>query len=342
MSDKKSPDEPQRRAGAKKHETPDLRKVDRFSSDFDFLLINSPIYDELHPQIVTCVTSKRKNPNVVFAVVTYGGMADVAYKIGRYLQSVYDDVVAFVPTACKSAGTLLVTSAKSVVMTPFGELGPLDVQLRQRDEIFGRRSGLITRAAISDLKVHAFELFKYFMYQITDRSQGSISFKASADVAARTTSEIMGRIYEQINPDMLGQDFRDLSVATEYCTRLNERFKNVTTRGDDPEHTGVGRLVHGYPSHDFVIDFEEARGLFERVELPGRVLYKIMRARLNELALPRPTSSRVVDIFETSEYAHEPESTPPATEGSHKDAAPPETAAARDPRRKTEAAGGLA
>ena len=45
----------------------------------------------------------------VLILVTYGGLANVAYRVARYLQTVYDeDVVAFIPVQCKSAGTLLV------------------------------------------------------------------------------------------------------------------------------------------------------------------------------------------------------------------------------------------
>jgi hypothetical protein len=191
-------------------------------------------------------------------------------------------------------------------MSPFGELGPLDVQLRQRDEIFGRRSGLITRAAISDLKIHAFELFEHFMLEITDRGQGSISFKTAAEIAASFSGEVMGKIYGQINPDMLGQDFRDLTVATEYCTRLNRKFENIKVNQRDTDDTGIKRLVHQYPSHDFVIDFEEAKEIFQRVELPTATLRRVMKAKLIDMVVPHSTASIVVELFETSEYAETP------------------------------------
>lgn len=271
---------------------------DPFRSGYDFLILNSPIDEDLFLRVMRVVSPKRVNSRVVVAVVTYGGLADEAYRIGRYLQSVYDEVVAFVPSVCKSAGTLLITAAHSVFISPFGELGPLDVQLRQKDEIMGRRSGLITRAAISDLKTHTFELFEHFMLEIIQSSGGNVSFRTAADVAARTTADVMSRVYEQINPDTLGQDFRDLNVATQYCGRLNRRFQNIAS-------DGIRRLVHDYPAHDFVIDLEEAREIFTRVELPTPTLYMPLREHAADMVLPHGGSQSVIKMVEFGERENE-------------------------------------
>jgi hypothetical protein len=304
MSESESPKKPQPPDGEETISNPD-----KFASGYDFLLVNSSMQGLLYPRVMRSVLGGRKNSKLVLCLITYGGSADVAYRIGRYLQSVYDEITVFIPSMCKSAGTLLATAAHSIVMTPFGELGPLDVQLRQRAEIFGRRSGLITRAAISDLKNHTFELFEHFMLEITGR--GSISFKTAAEIAARTSAEIMGRIYEQINPDLLGQDFRDLNVATEYCERLNGKFENIQVDVHDPESNGIKRLVHGYPSHDFVIDFEEAKEIFQRVELPSDLLYAILQDERTGTIVPRD-SGMLVEISQTSDYIGVEASEPPA------------------------------
>ena len=42
----------------------------------------------------------------------------------------------FIPRRCKSAGTLLLIGATSLIISDRGELGPLDVQLSKPDEIF--------------------------------------------------------------------------------------------------------------------------------------------------------------------------------------------------------------
>ena len=76
-------------------------------------------------------------------------------------------------------------------------------------------------------------------------------------------------IYAQINPEVLGQDFMDLTVAEKYCERLNKSSRNL-------KPGAIHRLVYEYPTHDFVIDFEEASELFESVEQPTVTLISLL------------------------------------------------------------------
>jgi hypothetical protein len=112
---------------------------DLYASDFDFLLINGEMNETMFGTVMRAVSKYRRNKKLVLIVVTYGGVANPTYRTARYLQSVYDEIHAFVPSLCKSAGTLMVTAAHTLIVSPLGEMGPLDVQLMQKDEILGRR-----------------------------------------------------------------------------------------------------------------------------------------------------------------------------------------------------------
>lgn len=253
---------------------------DRFASGHDFLVINHEIDDALFSDVLGCVTEHKKNPKVVVLLITYGGSANVAYRVARFLQTAYDHVVVCVPSVCKSAGTLIAVGTHCVMCMAFGEVGPLDVQLLRRDEIWGRRSGLTTRSALADLKNHSFEFFQHFLIEITARSGGSVSFKLAAEIAGKITSEVLSGIYAQINPEALGQDFMDLKVAEQYCDRLDMHTKNLKPKA-------IQRLVYGYPSHDFVIDFEEAKELFYNVELPTETIIALLKRRMRDLLAER-------------------------------------------------------
>ncbi len=264
MSKNGSPKSPQSR-----EESAHPQIEDRYATGYDFLLINHDIDSNLFGNVFECVTTKRQNDKVVVLVVTFGGLANVAYRVGRFLQTMYEEVVVFIPSLCKSGGTLLVAAAHRVIIIGFGELGPLDVQLFRRDEIWGQRSGLTTRSALLDLKEHTFELFDHFIVSIIARSRGSVSFRLAAEIAAKATGQMMSTIYAQINPEALGQDFMDLRVAEKYCERLNKKSGNIM-----PE--AIRRLVYDYPSHDFVIDFEEAKEIFHNVELPTPTILSLL------------------------------------------------------------------
>ena len=118
------------------------------------------------------------------------------------------------------------------------------------------------------------------MLNIVKSSGGAVTFKLAAEISAKISSEVMSRVYEQVNPDALGQDFRDLSVATKYCELLHKRSRNLRPGA-------IKRLVHDYPSHDFVIDAEEAKEIFERLEPPSAALYHLMAQRAADIFIPK-------------------------------------------------------
>jgi hypothetical protein len=82
----------------------------------------------------------------------------------------------------------------------------------------------------------------------------------------------------------------DLNVAKKYCERLNKRSGNL-------KYGAIDRLVYEYPTHDFVIDFEEAKELFEHVELPTATLIKLMEARMAAVFRPRLRRQGVVEML---------------------------------------------
>ena len=197
--------------------------------------------------------------NAFFVLTTTGGDAQAAYRIARFFQLTSKKFYLCVPSMCKSAGTLIALGAHEIVMSPFAELGPLDVQLVQRDEIDQSRSGLVVDTALEGLAKKTLETFETIMLHITFGSGKSISFEAASKVAANLTTGTMSQIYARIKPDDLGNDLRNLRVAEAYGTRLAKHGQN--TKPDT-----VSRLVHKYPSHDFIIDADEAKTLFENVD----------------------------------------------------------------------------
>ena len=208
-------------------------------------------------------------PNAIMFLTTFGGHADQAYRIARLLQNTTDTFYLCLPAECKSAGTLITLGANELFMTPVSELGPLDVQLRQRDEIGQRRLGMTVRTALEGLSDETFKVFENAMLKITLSSYQAIGFDVASRVASTIATGVMAPVYAQIDPEKLGADLRDLSVATAYGTRLIEHGGNAT-RG------AVRQLVEDYPTHGFIIDNAEADTLFETVKGPTEEMHKLM------------------------------------------------------------------
>jgi len=199
--------------------------------------------------IITVKGNKTDRTNVVLILATLGGEADAAYRIASYLKSVYKKITVYILGLCKSAGTLIACGADEIVFSDFGELGPLDVQLMKADELT-RTSGLCYSQAIAFLQNQAFSVFEDCLLNIKQRSGGSITTKTAAEVGEKIAVGLLAPISGQIDPMRLGEFERAARIAFEYGRRLcgNERI--------------IHRLISGYPSHEFVIDFNEAKKLF--------------------------------------------------------------------------------
>ncbi len=237
------------------------------SEKADIYLWNGPINEEGLGELVSSAT--REQENGILILTTFGGSANSAYRAARYMQTLYASFTVVVPSFCKSAGTLITLGAHRLIMTEFAELGPLDVQLVKRDELGERRSGLLLRSALTHLNEHSMTLFSHFMMSIKSASGGLIRFKLASELAAEMTTGLLSDVYCQIPPEMLGQDYQDLMVAYEYGKRL------ASFSGSSSEEA-IYHIIHGYPSHDFVIDKREAATLFNEIDDPTPEMYELL------------------------------------------------------------------
>lgn len=193
----------------------------------------------------------------VLVLTTYGGYAESAYIIARLFRRIYGEFNVCVFGPCKSAGTLLALGATQLVMGERGELGPLDVQLSEKDELARSGSGLEIFTSLNVLTETAFRAFETFLFETVRRSGGNITTRTAAKIATELTIGIVAPMAEQIDPVRLGHEQRAMSIASRYAERLGVR------------EVAIQQLTLGYPSHEFVIDREEAEKLLENVREPN-------------------------------------------------------------------------
>lgn len=246
-------------------------------------------------------------------IETPGGSANAAYKISRFLQDQYKEFFVYIPEECYSAGTLLCVGANKLFMGPLSQLGPLDAQLLKRDELGHRKSGLVAKSAFHALADATFELYEDIALKIIARSRGLVSFKVASEISAQISSNVMSSVYAHFDPNVLGEDRRDIEVAMQYGLRLAEYSENADART-------IRKLVTGYPSHDFIIDRREALRLFENIDFPSNELM-ILGSVLKEMA--KLCSGRYVGRLDTDDEAKE-------VENGEQDSAPEEDQEPRD------------
>jgi hypothetical protein len=241
--------------------SPEVRELARkiaASEKADLYLYSGPINENGFGELIQAFD--QQHDTAILILTTNGGSANAAYRIARWLQNIYGSFAVLICSYCKSGGTLVATGACRLIMSSAsGELGPLDVQLNKRDELWEQRSGLTLRNALTSLEERAESLFTSLMVSLKTGSRGSVRFRLAAELAGELTRGLFAPIYEQITPEGLGEDFQELMVAVDYGNRLAKVGNNIS-------EVAIRRLVHDYHSHDFVIDAAEARTLFAHVD----------------------------------------------------------------------------
>ena len=207
------------------------------------------------------ITRAPSRPNVLYVLCTFGGDAHTAYSMTRRLQAQYEQVYMYVAGFCKSAGTLMAIGSDKLILDEAAELGPIDVQMKDKDELFGSISGLNIDESITALREQTIDFFRANLVDLV--TGGNLSTRTSAEIATQLSVGLFSRIISQIDPLRLGETRRAVNIAIAYGNRLIQNNRGNT----NIDH--LARLVQGYPDHDFVIDSQEARELFFSVRQPS-------------------------------------------------------------------------
>lgn len=244
--------------------------------DADVIYCNGPIQRPADKNLIEQCIARNRRTNVLLVLVTMGGDADAAYRIARCLQSKYERFFLYVSGYCKSAGTLVASGAHELIVSDHGELGPMDVQMSKKDELWEMQSGLTVMDTLGALEKKAFDAFEKMFLDIKVKSDGSITLKTAAQIATQIATGLFAPLYDQVDPLHIGEAGRAMSIAGCYGQRL-------LTEGQNIELRELQFLMSEYPSHGFVIDRAEAVHLFKNVREPNEQ-ERLLAEKLGEQA----------------------------------------------------------
>jgi hypothetical protein len=171
-----------------------------------------------------------------------GGSIDAAYNIGLLLRKYApDELNIIVPRWAKSAATVLACAGDKIEMTPVAELGPVDPQIRMLIAIERRTE------QFSPLDIES--TLQLIRDEFKDGHQ-----------------ELAQGLLERLQfPLTLGGIKKSLDVGEQYITYLltSRMFNGEADKAKQIAY----RLVHGYSTHAFCIDCDEAKSIGLRAEL---------------------------------------------------------------------------
>jgi hypothetical protein len=212
-------------------------------------------YDEIGFEVFKGFQSKRRSipENKPFGLLieSGGGDAHYAYRIGRMLQRRTSDITMIVPQYAKSAATLLTLGGRHLSLSRDAELGPLDVQIfdRQKEE-YG--SALDDVQALERLNIFAIAAVDQSMMMYMGRT-GKRTDVLLPQVLQYVTN-FLRPLLEKIDTVEYTRKSRELKVAEDYAVRLM-----MSNYGIDVAKRIARQLVERYATHGFVIDRREAR-----------------------------------------------------------------------------------
>jgi len=199
-------------------------------------------------------------------VASPGGDLEAAYLVARELRRRFTRLTVYVPFRAKSAATLLCLAADELVLGRLGELGPLDQQYdeRQKADFPLNTSRLLLFKALEQLQVAATDMYDDVVSRILKQS-GMRPFEACSK-AAELTSSLCGPLYAQLDPARLAESARGLELGGGYAERLLRRYRPAFYAENG--RGLIQRLVHDYPAHSFILDWEEVQELGLPARLP--------------------------------------------------------------------------
>lgn len=257
--------------------------------DADLWLFSGPIMEQAYRELVKTFAERphdrERRETLYLYITTYGGSAEAAFKMSRLFQNFYKRTVMLIFGPCKSAGTLIAIAADELAFGPFGEIGPLDIQIIKPEELVWI-SGLDATEGLKVAGERLFGLYDGYVQKILSRSGPSLSFRTVNMIAKDLASEFIRPIAAQIDPNRLGEVERLIRIARSYAERLNRG--NISSEN-------IQKLVTGYPSHEFIIDVKEAGQLFENCrsldDLEVRVANEVATLLLTPLQ-----ESKILDL----------------------------------------------
>jgi hypothetical protein len=213
---------------------------------------------------------------VALLIQSPGGDAHHAYSIARFFQRRTRDFTVLVPRYAKSAATLLALGASQLILGRDAELGPLDVQMRDRErEEYG--SALDAVQSLERLNVFSLAAIDQLMLLLTQRTGKRVD--TLLPLVLNYSTSFVRPLLDKIDTVDYTKKSRELKVAEEYAVRLMQQNYPLKVAKQIAAH-----LVEQYPTHGFVIDRQEAEtettpggtyGLGLKIRRPSAELEKI-------------------------------------------------------------------
>lgn len=184
-----------------------------------------------------------------------GGPLDSAFRAVLFLSRYAGKINVYVPRRAKSASTLIAVGAGTIFMSPFGELGPLDTQIRDPRNPTDYISALDCYQSVDYVREFGFSTLSQALKQLATVTQGKLLLSDSLNAAAQFAIGSINPMLSQTRSLDFGAWGRSLKMGERYAQILLSRAGQIE---QGKAERIASRLVYGYTHHLFPIDINEA------------------------------------------------------------------------------------
>lgn len=237
----------------------------RDSAVIPFVIPDEPILSKHLLKVQKCLAGNY-HKCLDLVIHSSGGDIHVTYQLAELLRLHCERLTAIVPLYAKSAATLLTLAADELIMGELAELGPLDTQMLERlgGGKINYTSALNPFKTLEQLQRFCLETLDVTVKIILTRAD--LSVDEALKHAIEFASQVSRPLFAQLNTEKLGEYSRALAVGKEYGERLLRRYSHWNSF--DEIDNVLEKLIRGYSSHDYIIDFKELKDLGFAVRLP--------------------------------------------------------------------------
>ena len=239
-------------------DTPSSQELEAFSkaSGSVVMVINSDIDSQCKDEVARLLSEIGSQERLMVLVESPGGSIEDAFWIAKELRMWCQQLDVAVTGWAKSATTLIALAADRILFGPYGQLGPLDVQLRDFSGGAGPISPLETIRGMEFLRNYYLETFHHFM----DALVPPLDVPHAIEHTPKLLAPIATPLYQMIDYRQLGDAFRRLLISETYARSVMLRWSPLK---DDRALIDkvIRKLVWEYPYHGYIIDFDECQNI---------------------------------------------------------------------------------
>jgi hypothetical protein len=209
-----------------------------------------------------------EGPEVDILLHSGGGSADDAYRLIRAFRNKYKIVNVIVPFWAKSAATLFAFGANRLVLQEFGELGPIDAQIKKDDETEPEgewTSAINVQSSLLQIEARSREgmLEMFTRLRAEDNEEIlKIGRRQLMEMLLNYSSKFYEPLLQKIETIELGTMSRILNTGRMYARRILKQYTETETEKIDKL---IDFLTFDCPDHGYVVDYNVLKSYLAHV-----------------------------------------------------------------------------